>query len=117
MKNKLMPLLLIMIILVLGGVWFAWQGVSMHTQVAIEEDTFHALQDSYFSISKAERDAAATGSELNANLVEIVNYPSSLLFLKLVGIGKILTGIFLVLFAILIALIMMPIRLKEAIRE
>lgn len=115
-KKKMMPAMLLMLIIILGSVFFAWQGVTMHDQVATEEAKFHQLQTEYFSISKAERDSAETNSALNGQLVTIQNYPSTLLELKLVGIGKILTGIFLLLFAILFALMMMPMRLAKIIK-
>lgn len=89
----------------------------MHAQVPGEETKFHSAQDAYFSINKAERDSAATNSALNAQLVEIKNYPSTLLELKLVGVGKILTGILFILLAILMALVMMPVRLGMIIRK
>lgn len=89
----------------------------MHYQVGVEEAKFHTLQSEYFLLAKSERDAAAEGSELNKKLVQIQQYPSTLLELKLVGVGKILTGIFVLLFGILIALIMMPIRLGGIIRQ
>lgn len=88
----------------------------MHNQVTVEEAKFHALQQEYFIINKAERESAPTGSELNQQLVQIQNYPSELLRLKLVGIGKILTGIFLSLLAIVFLLFMMPIRLAKLIK-
>lgn len=112
MKN-MMPMMVIMMIIVIAGIAFAWQGVSMHSQVSVEEAKFHALQTSYFTISKVERDAAPTGSDLNKQLAQIQNYPSELLRLKLVGVGKILTGIFALLFAILMALMAMPVRLSK----
>ena len=96
---------------------FTAQGVLMHTKVSTEEAKFHSLQNEYFTLAKSERDSAATGSELNQKLVQIKNYPSSLLELKLVGVGKILTGIFVLLFGILLALVMMPKRLDGVIRE
>ncbi len=46
-----------------------------------------------------------------------MNYPSELLRLKLVGIGKILTGIFILLLEILMALVMMPMRLGKIIKQ
>ncbi len=115
--KKLMPMMAIMIVIILVGAVYAYQGVVMHNKVPTEELKFHALQSTYFSISKAERDSATTDSELNFQLVEIKNYPSTLLELKLVGIGKILAGIFLVLLAILMALVMMPIRLSQLIKK
>lgn len=115
--KKMMPVMLLMIIIVVAAFTFALQGISMHRQVAIEEARFHQLQTQYFSQSKAIRDAAETGSQLNQDLATIQNYPSELLRLKLVGVGKILTGIFGLLFGILIVLFMMPIRLAKLMNK
>ncbi len=116
MKSMMMPLL-ILLVLIVASVTFAWQGVSMHQQVSVEEAKFHALQQEYFTMSKVEREAAITGSELNKKLVQIQNYPSELLRLKLVGVGKILTGIFFILLDIAFLLFMMPIRLAKLMKE
>ena len=96
---------------------FAVWGIQMHAQVTAEETRFHNLQSDYFNLDKATRDGAATGSELNQQLVEIQNFPSELLRLKLIGVGKILTGIYVLLFGILIALIMMPMRLAQFMKS
>lgn len=109
-------MLLMVVVMLVGIVWGA-QGVLLHMQVDTEEAKFHQLQSDYFIQSKALRDAAETGSELNQNLVEIVNYPSELMRLKLIGIGHILSGIFVLLFGILIALMIMPIRLGHIIEK
>ncbi|NCT02070.1 hypothetical protein GW766_02345 [Candidatus Parcubacteria bacterium] len=113
MKKPLIP----MIILMFVALFFAGQGIVMHSQVKTEEAKFHTLQREYFTLAKAEREGATTGSELNQKLVEIQNYPSTLLELKLVGVGKILTGIFVLLLGILVALIMMPKRLAGVIKD
>ena len=89
----------------------------MHTQVYSEEARLHQMQNDYFLLNKVIRDGAETNSTLNEDLVKIKNYPSELLKLKLVGVGKILTGIFILLFGILIALIMMPVRLAKMIKK
>jgi hypothetical protein len=115
MMKKL--IIILMIVLFLGSFFYVFTGASMHRKVRTEENLFHDLQTEYFSLSKAERDAALTGSDLNENLVSIQQYPSELLRLKLVGIGKILMGIYLLLFGILIALMMMPIRLGMIIKN
>jgi hypothetical protein len=112
MKKAMM---ILMMLIMLGGIVFAAQGVMMHMQVDTEEATFHQLQNDYFMQAKSIRDSAETGSQLNKDLVAIVNYPSELMQLKLIGVGKILTGIFVLLFGILIALIMMPVRLGKMI--
>lgn len=81
----------------------------MHLQVNQEEREFHDLQAEYLGeYSKAERDAAQPGSGLSDLQVEVSNYPSELMRLKLLGLGSILTGIFLSLLAIVVALMMMP---------
>lgn len=116
MKQMMVPMLVMMAILIASVVYLV-QGVGMHAQVPIEEAKFHALQSEYFNISKIERDAALTGSALNQQLAQIQNYPSSLLELKLVGVGKILTGIFLLLLGIGFLLFMMPIRLGKMMRS
>ena len=114
MKKMMMGL---MMVLFLGSLVYAVQGVNMHMMVSREEAKFHALQAEYFNLVKAERDSAGTGSVLNQNLVSIQQYPSELLRLKLVGVGKILTGIYILLFGILLALIMMPVRLGMIMKK
>ena len=109
--------MLILMILVVASLVFVSQGISMHQQVSVEETKFHALQQDYFIMSKVEREAAVTGSQLNQKLVQIQNYPSELLRLKLVGVGKILTGIFVSLLTIVFLLFMMPIRLAKLMKE
>ena len=116
MKKSSVAMFLVMVV-VIAAVYFAWQGYSLHRQVSGEEAAFHELQSAYFTVSKEERDAATTGSELNQQLIEIKNYPSELLRLKLLGLGHILIGIFLLLLSILITLIVMPIRLARIIRK
>lgn len=110
------PMMGVMMALMVAALIFAGQGISMHAKVSLEEAKFHKLQDNYFILSKQTREAAQDGAQLNAQLVEIMNYPSELLRLKLVGVGKILTGIFVLLFGILMALIMMPVRLGKIMK-
>lgn len=116
MKNNVHIMVLLSVVVIFSIV-FAVHGVKLHSMVDSEESNFHWLQEQYYSINKSERDSAGTGSELNRQLVEIEQYPSELMRLKLVGLGKILTGIYLMLFGILLALILMPPRLKEAMRH
>ena len=107
----------IMLIVMVAGIMFTVQGINIHREVAVEEAEFHTLQIEYWSQAKTIRDAAPTGSELNEQFAEIMNTPSELLRLKLVGIGKMLTGIFILLLGILIALIAMPGRLRSVIQN
>lgn len=119
-NKKMMPAMVLMILMffaIVISATFAWQGIGMHNEVSVEEAKFHTLQDDYFSLSKQTRDSAVTNSNLNAQLVEIQNYPSELLRLKLVGVGKILSGIFILLLGILIALMTMPMRLSMAMKK
>ena len=113
----MMPMMMIMLIIVAAGFFYLVQGVQMQNQVRPVEDRFHALQAEYWTISKAERDAAPTGSALNDQLVELKQTPSTLLELKLVGVGKILVGIFALLLGILIALASMPMRLGKLMKK
>ena len=115
--KQMMPILMLVMIITIAGVVYLFQGVEMQNQVAGEEENFHALQAEYWTISKVERDAAATGSELSQKLVRLQQYPSQLLELKLVGIGKILTGIFALLFVIGIFLFMMPFRIQTILHK
>jgi hypothetical protein len=113
MKKVMMVMGFIMLI----SLVFALQGVLMHGDVASEEATFHELQDQYWSLDKVTRESAETGSDLSNQLVELQQYPSELMRLKLIGVGKILTGIYILLFGILVALIMMPTRLGMMINK
>lgn len=115
MKKKMIMVVMLLIFLV--SIFFAYQGISMHSKVIGEEAKFHALQDEYFSLDKATRDGAAANSDLSKKLVELQQYPSSLMELKLIGMGKILTGIYVLLFGILIALMIMPVRLGNMINK
>lgn len=114
--NKKIPMA-IMAVIMLVSLYFAVQGINMHTKVSQEETKFHGLLEKYFILDKVTRESAPTNSELQQDLVEIQKYPSELLRLKLVGVGKILTGIYALLFGILIALVMMPIRLSELLQN
>lgn len=115
-KGKNGMMMIVMLIIVVIGIVYAWQGIAMHRQVLVEETRFHDLQADYFIQSKAVRDGAPTGSELNQQLVTIQNFPSQLLTLKLLGVGNILAGIFVLLFGILLALVMMPVRLGKILK-
>lgn len=114
--KQMMPILMLLLIIVVTGFVYLGQGIAMHNQVAVDEANFNDLQQSYFTNSKAVRDSAETGSALSQDLATIQQGPSQLLFLKLVGVGKLLTGIFALLLAILLVLFMMPIRLAKMMK-
>lgn len=113
----MMPMKVLMLIVIIAAIFFAAQGIHMHKEVPAAEAEYHEVLESYFSENKAVRDSAPVGSTLLDDLVEIQQTPSTLMELKLLGLGKILTGIFFMLFAILIALMAMPVRLKAAIKK
>lgn len=115
MKPK--PLMMMMLLIILISLNFLIWGNWMHTDVTKVEAEFHALQEQYWNLDKATRDAAPSNSELANQLVQIKNTPSDLLRLKLVGVGRILTGIYVLLFGILIALIVMPVRLSQMMKK
>ena len=114
--SEKMPMM-VMGLIMLISIFFVAQGIGMHNEVDVKEAEFHALQEQYFLIDKATRDSAPAGSDLNKQLVELQQTPSELLRLKLVGVGKILTGIYALLFGILIALMMMPVRMAKLQKE
>ncbi len=110
--KQMMPIIVLMLIVVAFSVFYVVKGLNMQARVSGEEAKFHQLQTAYFTQSKAVRDSAETGSPLNRDLATIQNYPSELLRLKLVGIGNILAGIFIMLGVIGFLLFMMPVRLR-----
>ena len=113
---KRMVVALIVISIGVGLAFVIW-GVIMQSLAASNEGLFNDEIANYFIKSKEVRDSAATGSQLNKDLVQIQQRPSMLVYLKLVGIGRLLTGIFAVLFAILVALLIMPVKMGEKIGE
>jgi hypothetical protein len=116
--KKMLPMMMVMMIIVISAITFVGQGVNKQNQVAGEEATFHSLQTDYIvNITEADRDSAAVDSALALQQAEIANYPSTLLELKLVGVGKMLTGIAILLVGILMALVMMPVRLAKEIKK
>jgi len=115
MEKKIMMAAMALIIIV--SLFFVIKGVSMHFKVDRERAQFHELQEDYYSVDKTTRDAAPSNTKLTQQLVEIQNYSSELLRLKLIGVGKLLVGIYLLLLGILVALIMLPARLGRVIRK
>ena len=113
---KRMAIGLIVIAVGVGLGYVIW-GIIMQSLAASNEGLFNDEIANYFIIDKETRDSAATGSKLNRDLVQIQQRPSMLIYLKLVGMGRILTGIFASLIAILIALLVMPARLGEKMAE
>ena len=81
---------------------------------------FHPLLEQFFSTQTAHSLAGGGPDRvgqaaLNGQLASIHQFPSTLLWMKLGGIGHILVGIFITLAAIIPALAMMPERLRMAV--
>ncbi|SDJ31159.1 hypothetical protein SAMN05216226_10283 [Halovenus aranensis] len=99
-----------------GGV-FAVIGYLLAGSVLFFELTeFHPLLEDFFS-THTEHSLAGGGPErgadtLNSDLAELHSWPSTLLWLKLVGVAHILFGIFVSLAAIVRALALMSHRLS-----
>ena len=108
-------IVVIMAVLMVVSLIFVIWGTQMHAEVTKEETKFHDLQAEYWNLAKSTRDSAATGSELNKQLIRIQQYPSELSRLKLVGVGRMLTGIYILLLVILIALVTIPTKLAMII--
>lgn len=110
------PLKLLMLILIIVAAIYVGQGIAMHQSVSSMKVEYHRDLHQYYSQSKSVRDAAPTDSELANQLVRIQQTPSQLMELKLVGVGKILTGIAALLLGILLALVSLPMRLQAVMK-
>ncbi len=101
--------------LVVGAVFAAVGYLLIGAALFFELTQFHPLLESYFSsfpdTSLAGGSGGTRGAAVNGALASIHKWPSTLLWLKLGGIGHILLGIFIALAAIVRALSMMPHRL------
>lgn len=90
--NKMAGMMLMM------SAMFLLLGIILELTAFFQEFTrFAPLQDAYWSIDKATRDAAPAGSKLANQLAEINKFGPKLMTFKLTGIASILTGIFIVL--------------------
>jgi hypothetical protein len=97
---------------------FVIVGIILHiTAWTLEFNQFQPLLEEYWTVDKATRDAAASGSELNQKLAQIQQFPPKLMTLKLVGIGSVLVGIWLALFVIARRIGMLPVRLASIIKS
>lgn len=98
--------------------FFVLAGIILHITAWIQEFTvFQPLVQDYWSVDKATRDAATSGSELANQLAEIQSFPAKLMTFKLVGVGSVLTGIWISLFVIAKRIGMLPVRLASLIKS
>ena len=115
-EAKKMQMMAGMMLMVAG--LFVLLGIILHIIAWVQDlNTFQPLVNEYWSVAKATRDSAATGSELANQLATIQGFPAKLMLFKLVGIGSILVGIWLVLFVIAKRLAMMPMRLAQIMKS
>lgn len=87
----------------------------------LELTQFHPLLEEFFTrfpdTSLAGGSGGTRGAAVNSALAEIHKFPSTLLWLKLGGIGHVLVGIFIVLAGIVRALSLMPHRLSYELEK
>jgi hypothetical protein len=97
---------------VFAGVGYLLIGMALFFELT----AFHPLLENFFSTytdtSLAGGSGGTRGGAVNAALSSIHKWPSTLLWLKLGGVGHILVGIFIALGAIVRALSVMPHRLS-----
>ena len=112
----------IKLMLLVGGLFVTVGYLLVGSALFFELTRFHPLLDGFFA-AQTQHSLAGGGPDraglvaLNAQLATIHQWPSTLLWLKLGGIAHILTGIFVVLAAIVRALSMMPVRLGSLMQE
>lgn len=102
--------------LVVGGLFAAVGYLLIIGALVLELTQFHPLLEQFFTTQTAHSLAGggpdrAGQAVLNSQLSTIHQFPSTLLWMKLGGIGHILVGIFIALAAIIRALATMPDRL------
>jgi hypothetical protein len=103
-------------LLKVGAVFAAVGYLLIGSALFFELTEFHPLLENFFSTytdtSLAGGSGGTRGGAVNGALAEIHKWPSTLLWLKLGGIGHVLVGIFFSLVAIVQALSIMPHRLS-----
>lgn len=102
--------------LMVGGLFAAVGYLLIIGALVVEFTQFHPLLEQFFNTQTAHSLAGggpdrAGQVALNSQLSTIHQFPSTLLWMKLGGIGHILVGIFIALAAIIRALALMPDRL------
>jgi hypothetical protein len=111
----------IRLMLIVSGLFAAVGYLLVGSALFFELTQFHPLLADFFATQTTHSLAGGgperTSGALNAQLATIHQWPSMLLWLKLGGVAHILTGIFIVLAAIVRALSMMPVRLGSLMQE
>jgi beta-lactamase regulating signal transducer with metallopeptidase domain len=109
--RKAKILILIAMIFLLTGI------VLQSTAFNLEFNEFTPILEELKPLQKSVVDTADPASRVAMLKTEAAKFPPKLLTFKLVGVGAILTGIWIVLFVILQALKTMPLRLAKVIAE
>jgi hypothetical protein len=101
--------------LMVGAIFAAVGYLLIGAALVFELTQFHPLLENYFTqfpdTSLAGGSGGTRGAAVNGALAAIHKWPSTLLWLKLGGVGHILVGIFFALAGIVRALSIMPHRL------
>ncbi|SDX60157.1 hypothetical protein [Halobellus clavatus] len=101
--------------LMVGAIFAAVGYLLIGAALVFELTQFHPLLENYFTqfpdTSLAGGSGGTRGAAVNGALAAIHQWPSTLLWLKLGGVGHILVGIFFALAGIVRALSIMPHRL------
>lgn len=107
--------------LIVGGIFAGVGYLLIGAALFFELTTFHPLLDNFFrsfpDTSLAGGSGGTRGGAVNSELATIHKWPSTLLWLKLGGVGHILMGIFISLAAIVRALGVMPLRLARELER
>ncbi|MFB6361606.1 MAG: hypothetical protein ABEH59_09835 [Halobacteriales archaeon] len=112
----------IMKMVIVGALFAAVGYLLILGALFLELTQFHPLLEEFFtsftnhSLAGGGPDRAGQAA-LNSQLAEIHKFPSTLLWMKLGGIGHILVGIFIVLAGIVRALSLMPHRLSYELEK
>jgi len=109
--RKAKMLILIALLFMLTGVFL------QSTAFNLEFKEFTPVLEELKPLQKSVVDNADPSSRIAMLKTEAAKFPAKLLTFKLVGIGAILTGIWILLFVILQALKIMPLRLAKVIEE
>jgi len=109
--RKAKMLILIALLFMLTGVFL------QSTAFNLEFKEFTPILEELKPLQKSVVDNADPSSRIAMLKTEAAKFPAKLLTFKLVGVGAILTGIWILLFVILQALKIMPLRLAMVIEE
>ena len=104
--------------MVMVGMLFVFVGAVLQVSAfTLEFTKFAPLLDELKPLQKSVVDEADPGSRIAMLKTEAAKFPPKLTTFKLVGIGSILIGVFMMLFVIVQALKVMPHRIAKMLRQ